>query len=90
MSSAATAHQAETSRTLLADPSLRAGAALQAAALSVGARTRADGGHVETDVTTGEDLVPEPTLQDEASESGQVVGAGGLPLGPAGGGAGVG
>ena len=90
MSSAATAHQAETSRTLLPDASLRAGAALQAAALPVGARTGADGGHVETDVTTGEDLVPEQTLQDEATESGQVTGAGGLPFGSAGGGASIG
>ena len=83
MPSATTTHQAEAARPLLPDPGLRAGAALQAAALPVGARARTNGGHVEADVTAGEDLVPKPALQDEAAESGQVARVGRLPFGPA-------
>ena len=77
MSPATAAHQAETACTLLAGASLRAGATLQTAALPVGARTRTPIVCSEADVTAGEDLVSESTLQDEATESGQVVGFGG-------------
>ena len=77
---ATAAHQAETARTLLAGASLRAGATLQTAALPVGARPRTVVVGSEDDVAAGEDMVSESTLQDEATESGQVVGAGRVPL----------
>ena len=80
MSPSTTEDKTTTSGTLLASADLRAGATLHATALPVGARPRTVGQRVEADVTAGEDMVPEPALQDEAAESGQVVGVRHLPL----------
>uniref|UniRef100_G1K9J1 Uncharacterized protein n=1 Tax=Anolis carolinensis TaxID=28377 RepID=G1K9J1_ANOCA len=52
-------------------PGLRAGAALQAAEVPLGAGAGAPGQHDPPDAHPGQDLVPEPPLQDEAAGQGQ-------------------
>ncbi|CAO2578474.1 hypothetical protein LEMLEM_LOCUS564, partial [Lemmus lemmus] len=58
--------EAEAPSSLLQSTDLRAGAALPAAAVPVGARARAPGQPHPPYAHAGQDLVPEPSLQDEA------------------------
>lgn len=47
----------------------RTGATLQAAAVPVGARTRTPGECPEAHINPGEDLVPEPSVQKQETET---------------------
>lgn len=69
----------KTSRALLPDSGVRAGAAFQAAALPVRAGERAAGRRAQADLHTGQDLVSEPEVQVQAAAAGQELGAGRSP-----------
>lgn len=61
----------ETASPVHPGPSLRAGVPIQAAEVPLGAREGADGPRAETDAHPGENLVPEPQVQEQEEDRGE-------------------
>lgn len=70
MSFIKTEAKTQTKSPIQSSTSVRTGKTVQATAVLVGPGERATRQHAQTNVHTSQDLVPEPTIQDEATATG--------------------